>query len=158
MSELKYARNIITEDLMPPQPAEMVQLMESQAKEGKALDRTLLLGIQDSILKGAFFAGCEWIWQLTGDGPVSIETPHSHDFDEIIGFAGSNRNHPRDLGGEIEFWMDDEKHTITKSCLIFIPRGVKHCPVVFKRVDTPIFMFEAGNTTRYEKQSGVGSG
>jgi hypothetical protein len=152
MSELKYAKNIITEDLMPPQPAEAVQMMEDQAKDGKTLDRTLLLGIQDSILKGSFFSGCEWLWQLTGSGPVSIESPHSHDFDEIIGFAGSNRNHPRDLGGEIDFWMDDEKHTITKSCLIFIPRGVKHCPVVLKRIDTPIFMFEAGNNMSYEKK------
>jgi hypothetical protein len=158
MAELKYARNIITDDLMPPRPAEAVQMMETQAKAGKTLDRTLLLGIQDSILKGSFFTGCEWLWQLTGDGPVNIEAPHSHDFDEIIGFAGSNRNHPRDLGGEIEFYMDDEKYTITKSCLIFIPRGVKHCPVVLKRIDTPIFMFEAGNNARYEKKEEVVSG
>ncbi len=151
MSEPKYAKNIITEDLMPPQPVEAVQMMEDQAKAGKTLDRTLLLGIQDSILKGAFFSGCEWLWQLTGDGPVSIEIPHSHDFDEIIGFAGSNRNHPRDLGGEIEFHIGGETYTLTKTCLIFIPRGVQHCPVVLKRIDTPIFMFEAGNNTVYEK-------
>jgi hypothetical protein len=153
MPKLKYAKNIITEDLMPPQPADAIQMMEDQAKAGKTLDRTLLLGIQDSILKGYFFSGCEWLWGLTGDGPVSIETPHSHDFDEIIGFAGSNRNHPRDLGGEIEFHMGGEKHTITKTCLIFIPRGVRHCPVVLKRIDTPIFMFETGNNTLYEKKN-----
>jgi hypothetical protein len=152
MSEQKYAKNIITEDLMPPQPPEIIKAMEDQAKAGKTLDRTLLLGIQDSILKGSFFAGCEWLWQLTGDGPVSFETAHSHDFDEIIGFAGSNRNHPRDLGGEIEFWMGGEAYTLTKTCLIFIPRGVTHSPVVLKRIDTPIFMFEAGNNTVYEKK------
>ncbi len=151
MSELKYAKNIITEDLMPPQPPAALKMMEEQEKDGRTLDRTLLLGIQDSILKGSFFAGCEWLWGLTGKGPVSIETPHSHDFDEIIGFAGSNKKNPRDLGGEIEFWMGDEKHIITKTCLIFIPKGVKHCPIVLKRIDTPIFMFEAGNSTSYEK-------
>jgi hypothetical protein len=152
MSESKYAKNIITEDLMPPRPEEDIQLMASQEKAGKTLDRTLLLGIQDSIIKGAFFSGCEWLWELTGNGPVNIERPHSHDFDEIIGFAGSNRNHPRDLGGEIEFWMGGEKHILTKSCLIFIPRGVTHCPVILKRIDTPIFMFEAGNNSSYVKQ------
>jgi hypothetical protein len=151
MPKQKYLKNIITEDLMPPQPAEGTIMMEKQAKEGRTLDRTLLLGIQDSILKKSFFAGCEWLWQLTGNGPVSIEYTHTHDFDEIIGFAGSNRNHPRDLGGEIEFWMDGEPYTLTKTCFIFIPRGVKHCPVVLKRIDTPIFMFEAGNDTVYEK-------
>ncbi len=151
MSELKYAKNIVTEDLMPPQPPEMIQLMEDQAKEGRTLDRTLLLGIQDSILKGSFFVGCEWLWELTGNGPVSIEIPHSHDFDEIIGFAGSNRSNPRELGGEIDFHIGGEVHTLTKTCLIFIPKGVVHCPVVIKRIDTPIFMFEAGNNTVYEK-------
>ncbi len=151
MAELKYAKNIITEDLMPPRPAEDVQLMEDQAKAGRTFDRTLLLGIQDSILKGSFFVGCEWIWGLTGNGPVAIEIPHSHDYDEIIGFAGSNRNHPRELGGEIEFRIGGETHIITKSCLIFVPRGVQHCPVIFNRVDTPIFMFEAMNNAAYEK-------
>lgn len=145
----KYAKNIITEDLMPPLPPEDIKSMEEQAKKGRTLDRTMLLGIQDSILKGSFFAGCEWLWQLTGNGPVSIELPHKHDFDEIIGFAGSNRNHPRELGGEIEFWLDGEPYTLTKTCFIFIPKGVMHCPVVIKRIDTPIFMFESGNNTRH---------
>jgi hypothetical protein len=88
---------------------------------------------------------------LTGNGPVSIKPTHTHNFDEIIGFAGSNRQHPRDLGGELEFWMDGEPYTLTKTCLIFIPRGVKHCPIVIKRIDTPIFMFESGNDIVYEK-------
>jgi hypothetical protein len=151
MPKQKYAGNIITEDLMPPQPAEAVKMMEDQAREGRTLERTLLLGIQDSIFKGSFFSGCEWLWQLTGNGPVSIEFTHSHDFDEIICFAGSNRNHPRDLGGEIEFWFDGEPYTLTRTCYIFIPKGVKHCPVVLKRIDTPIFMFESGNNNVYEK-------
>ena len=151
MTETKYGKYIVTEDLMPPQAPEAINLMEDQKLEGKTIDRTLLLGIQDSIIKGSFFAGCEWLWGLTGEGPVNIETTHSHDFDEIIGFAGSNRNDPRDLGGEIEFWMGDEKHIITKTCLIYIPRGLPHCPIIFRRIDTPIFMFESGNNTVYEK-------
>ena len=151
MAELKYAKNIITEDLMPPMAPEAVKLMEDQAKEGRTIDRTLSLGIYDDIFKGAFFAGCEIIWGLTGNGPVNIEAPHTHDFDEIIGFGGTNRNYPRELGGEIEFWLGGEKHIITKTCLIFIPKGVEHCPIYFRRVDTPIFMFEAGNDTMYEK-------
>ena len=149
MPKQKYAKNFLTEDLMPPLPPEDIKSMEAQAKAGRTLDRTMLLGIQDSIVNGAFFSGCEWLWELTGDGPVSIELPHTHDFDEIICFAGSNRNHPRDLGGEIEFWMDGEPYTVTKTCFIFIPKGVNHCPVVIKRIDTPIFMFEAGNNTAH---------
>ncbi len=154
MAESKYARYVIDRDLMPPQPPEMLKAMEDQARAGRTLDRTLLLGIQDSILKGAFFVGCEILWGLTGNGPVSIELEHHHDFDEIIGFAGTNHNYPRELGGEIEFNIGGEKLTITKPSLIFIPKGTPHCPVTLKRIDTPIFMFEAGNDTVYEKIRG----
>jgi hypothetical protein len=144
VKERKYAKNFITKDLMPPQPPEAIELMERQRREGEILDRTLLLGIHESILKGSFFAGCEWLWGLPGNKPVSIEMPHTHDSDEIIGFAGSNRNYPRDLCGKIEFWMEDEKYTVTKTCLIFIPRGVRHCPIVLNRIDTPYLYVRGG--------------
>lgn len=153
MTESKYGKYIVTEDRMPPQPAEWIRAMEDQAKEGRILDRTLLLGIMDSIVPGcSLFAGCEILWGLPGGKPVAIEIPHSHDFDEVIGFAGTNRNYPRDLCGEIEFHMGGETHTLTKTCLIFVPKGVLHCPVVFNRIDTPIFMFEAANNPEYVKK------
>ncbi len=151
MAAGKYGKYIIDEDLMPPEPAALRKLMDDQARAGRTIDRTLLLGIQDSILKGAFFVGCEIIWGLTGDGPVTIETPHRHDFDEIIGFAGCDRRSPRALGGEIELWLGGEPHVLTRSCLIFVPRRLEHCPIYFRRVDTPIFMFEAGSGPGYEK-------
>jgi hypothetical protein len=153
MAESKYGKYIVTEDLMPPQPVEAITAMEDQAKIGKILDRTLLLGIQDSIVPGCpLFAGCEILWGLPGGQPVSIEIAHSHEFDEVIGFGGTNRNYPRDLGGEIEFLIGDEKHILTKTCLIFVPKGVTHCPITFKRIDTPIFMFEAANNSSYKKE------
>ena len=100
------------------------------------------------------FVGCEILWGLPGGKPVSIELPHSHDFDEVIGFGGTNRNYPRELGGEIEFHMGGETHILTKTCLIFVPKGIEHCPVTFTRIDTPIFMFEAANNATYEKMFG----
>ena len=151
MTELNYTKNIVVEDLMPPQSLEYIELMDDQKRAGNTIDRSLLLGIQDSIVKGSFFTGCEWLWGLTGSGPVNIELAHNHDFDEIIGLIGSIKNQPRDLGGEVEFWMGGEKHIITNTCLIFIPQGVEHCPLIFRRIDSPIFMFEAGNNTVYKK-------
>jgi hypothetical protein len=152
MTESRYGKFIVTEDLMPPEPSEMIRAMEDQVKEGKILDRTLLLGIMDKIVPGcSLFVGCEILWGLPGGKPVSIELSHSHDFDEVIGFGGTNRNYPRDLGGEIEFPIGGETHILTKTCLIFVPKGVVHCPVTFRRIDTPIFMFEAANNTTYEK-------
>ncbi len=152
MSESQYGKYILTEDLMPPMPEAMVRSMEEQEKKGKVLDRTMLLGMTSDIMPGcSLFVGCEILWGLPGGKFVDIEIPHKHDFDEVIGFGGTNRNYPRELGGEIELLMGGERHTITKTCLIFVPRGVEHCPITLKRIDTPIFMFEATSDPDYKK-------
>ena len=41
--------------------------------------------------------------------------PHAHEFDEIIAFIGTNPKNPHDLGGEVELWLDGEKHILTKT-------------------------------------------
>ena len=64
--------------------------------------------------------------------------PHYHDYIEYVILFGTNPDDPFDLGGEVEFWLDDEKHTITNTCVITIPAGLSHCPFIFKRVDRPI--------------------
>lgn len=65
--------------------------------------------------------------------------PHYHDYIEYVILYGSNPKDPFDLGGEVEFWLGDEKHTVTNTCVITIPAGLSHCPFIFKRVDRPIF-------------------
>jgi len=45
----------------------------------------------------------------------------------------------------MDLWLEDEKFTITKSCLIYVPRGMKHLPLTLKRIDYPIFFWTAGN-------------
>ena len=66
-------------------------------------------------------------------------TPHSHPFHELFCYFGTNTDDPSDLGGEIEFWLEDEQYILTKSCIIFVPKGMKHCPLITRRVDRPIF-------------------
>ena len=151
MPELKFEKNFVTEDLMPPLPSHVINLIQNQQKEGKDIDRTMMFGINDSIAKGSFFSGCEWIWGLKDGKPFSIENQHHHEFDEIIGLIGSKKENPRELNGKVEFWMEDEQYLITKSSLIFIPKGVRHCPLTFRQVDSPIFLYEAGNDTFYER-------
>lgn len=153
MAELKYTGNIVTEDFMPkvsPMPPEMTVMIEEQEKADNIIDRTMMFAIQDSIVKGSFFMGCEWVWCVKRDG-VQTETAHNHDCDEIIGFVGSRKENTRELNGEIELWIEDEKYLLTKSCLIFIPAGTKHCPLIFRRVESPIFMFESANNTFDDK-------
>jgi len=64
-----------------------------------------------------------------------------HTVDEIFLFLGTDPEDPSDLGGEVEFWIgrgeDAEKHIITKSSCVFIPAGLVHAPIVFRKVRRP---------------------
>ena len=96
-------------------------------------------------VEGAFYTECVWYFKPR----KSVVGGHTHDFDEIIAFFGSNPDDVHDLGGEVELWMGGEQHIITRSCLVFIPAGVEHCPLSFNRVDRPILPFTAGTGSKY---------
>src|SRR4030042_4534432 len=114
MPELKYAKYIITEDLVKPPPAGFLKRREEQRQAGNYLEATHMLSLNDSIAKGAFYFDCVWLWDKKGTEGVSSEIAHSHDFDEILGFMGSRRENPKELNAEIEFWLGDERYILTK--------------------------------------------
>lgn len=97
-----------------------------------------ILWMDDEVVPGAFHMNTAWYLKAA----ATLENvPHTHDSDEIIGFFGNNPEEPNDLGGEIEIWLEDERHILTKTSLIFVPAGMKHCPLILLRVDRPIFHF-----------------
>lgn len=105
-----------------------------------------LIYLDSNILTGAFYVECAWF--LNGKEKSDVES-HTHPFDEVIAFFGSNPDDPEDLGGEVEIWLEDEQYILNKSCLIFVPKGMKHCPLFIRRVDRPIFHFTAGPSGSY---------
>jgi hypothetical protein len=96
----------------------------------------------ESVLPGA---GMNMGWQmLTKPYTMELES-HHHDVDEYLIFLGATLP---DLVGsfdaEIELFLgkEYEKHTITQATVLYIPRGLEHNPLDFKRVSKPI-MFSA---------------
>jgi len=77
---------------------------------------------------------------------------HRHDYDEVLGFFGTDFDDPYALHGEIEFWIEDEKFLLTRSCLIFLPKGTFHCPLTIHRVVRPIFHFSSGPGSAYVQE------
>ena len=77
------------------------------------------------------------------------DEPNAHDTEEMFLFLGTDPDNPRDLGGEVEVWLGEgeeaEKYIITKPSMVFIPKGLVHCPVVFRKVDRPIILIEILN-------------
>jgi uncharacterized cupin superfamily protein len=150
MAELKYAKNIIT-DTKPMSPDIIQKAQAMRKKSGSTVKSTRLLWMDDETAKGAFYMEYVWLWGGRSGG--STELPHAHDFDEVLGFVGTNGDDPNDLGGEIELWLDDEKYALRSSCLVFVPKGVKHCPLMFNRIDSPILFFTIGNGGMYGRSS-----
>ncbi|MCF6248443.1 MAG: hypothetical protein L3J69_13945 [Desulfobacula sp.] len=76
-------------------------------------------------------------WHFTIPDPDPVEQTHSHNFDTVSCFVGSDPKNPSNLGAVLEMQLGDEKHMLTKTCVIFIPKGLSHCPLIHRRIDRP---------------------
>ena len=76
-------------------------------------------------------------WVLGMPDPNPHIGEHEHDFDEIVIHLGTDPRNPEDLGGEIEILMEGEPFTINSTSAIYIPRGVKHGPLTWKKFEKP---------------------
>ena len=79
-----------------------------------------------------------------------------HVRDELFLFFGTNPDDPLDLGGEAELWLgegdDAEKFVINKATGVFVPAGMIHNPLYFRKVDNPdkpIIMMVFADTPDY---------
>ncbi len=109
---------------------------------------TRLLWIDDKKLKGAPYLESVWFHTVNDTGPET----HTHDFDEIIGFFGDDAEHPEELNAELSFQIGDETVTFTKSCLIYIPRGIPHSPILVPKLERSLIHFSGGNGGDYIKK------
>ena len=80
-------------------------------------------------------------WAITE--PFEMVTDHhAHDFDQFLIFVGGDLSNMVDLGGEVELTLSEDgvnlqKFVITEATNVFVPAGLYHCPLNFKRVDDP---------------------
>jgi hypothetical protein len=76
-------------------------------------------------------------WVLGMPDPNPHIGEHTHDYDEIILHIGTDPNNPEDLGAEIEIGMDGQPVIINRTSAIYVPKGVKHGPLVWKKFEKP---------------------
>jgi len=140
MAPSKTAKYVVTELKMP----ESKKLIDAEySKYAKRI-----LWMDDQVVEGAFHMNTSWFLKAA---QTLEDRPHVHDTDEIIGFFGSDPENPYDLGGEVEIYLEDEKHVIDRTAMIFVPAGMVHCPLVITRVDRPIFHFTTVTGGKYVK-------
>ena len=108
-----------------------------------------LLWMDTNVVPGAFQMNMSWYHAAPDMRPLYKHDEHVHDFDEMIGFIGSDPDDPYDLGGEIEIGINGELHRLTKSSIIFMPAGMKHLPLSIIRLERPILHFSISMSPTY---------
>jgi quercetin dioxygenase-like cupin family protein len=76
-----------------------------------------------------------WIYAIPEPNPHILE--HTHDYDKIVLYIGGNPYHPEDLGAEIEYYLGGQSFTLNVTSAIYVPKGVKHGPLTWKKVSSP---------------------
>ncbi len=147
MAESKYGKYIITElkKNIVEAPWSPPVTSVSPGKGGR------LLFLDNEVAPGAFYLECVWIMPFPKDAPppqarsrVAVQ-PHTHDYDEVLCFFGTNPEDFYDLDAEVELWLGDEKHIITNSCIVFIPAGQAGFPFYF-RAEQNVFQITPANS------------
>lgn len=154
MAESKYSKYIISERRFDSRDAALPPGVDPESVSNTASHRKIL-SLDDMVLKGSSYAEAVWMWPGGSDVyPETAESKsHAHDHDETLGFFGTDFENPYELNGEIEFWIEDEKFILTKSCLLFLPKGTYHCPLVIHKVEKPIFHFSTGPGAAYVQEA-----
>ena len=81
------------------------------------------------------FVSIGWIYDMPSPNPHMFQ--HVHNSDEVVLHVGIDHKNPTDLGAEIEFQVEDEKLMIEKTSALYLPGGIKHCPLTWKKVSRP---------------------
>jgi hypothetical protein len=71
-----------------------------------------------------------------------IKACHKHTDDQFLLFIGSDFTNMGDLGGEVELTLSEdgeklEVFTLTTSTWVYVPAGLYHCPLNFKKINDP---------------------
>ena len=101
--------------------------------------------------------GFHMYWEPVTEAFTMVTEPHKHDFPQYLTFSGSDPKDYTDLCGEIELTLSEdgqtmEKHVFTKTTTIYIPAGLYHCPLVFKKVTKPILCMDLYFSNKYERK------
>ena len=135
--------NLVVQELILPASHSKPEVVAEYEKFAKRIH-----WLDSNVIPGAFQMNTSWYLKpntyLIDNPPVNgtnFLKSHKHDSNEIVAFYGINPDDPTDLGGEIIFYLDGEKHVLTKSTMMFIPAGMEHAPLIITRVDRPIFHF-----------------
>ncbi len=139
MAESKYNKLFLTEPELVNKP--MVEMKHPAAY----IDSALHFGADTDF---------SMAWRYITEPILLDRVPHAHDFNQFLCFFGGNLENMFDFDATIELYLGKEQtlHLIEKATVVFIPKGMHHCPLNFKRIGKPVLFHPIALTPAYYSQ------
>ena len=136
MTESKYSKYFLTEPALRNKPK------IEMPNPGAYIDSALHFGSQTNL---------SMAWRYIPKPMLFDRIPHSHKFDEFLCFMGGNLEDIFDFDATIELTMGEEGEVclIEQATVVYIPAGLVHTPLTFKRVDKPVLFHPIALTPDY---------
>jgi hypothetical protein len=122
--------------------------------------RPVMLRMEEGVATGSHFYLVHWVPPGFGDmfkdlGELGGHPPHIHKDAELLFHIGNNPDDPMDLGAEVVMYLGPEleKHTITRTCCIWIPPNFIHSPWRPVRIDRPWIFIEINQGPDHTEKS-----
>ena len=132
MNETKYGKYFVRNPTFDPNLANIVEPQTGKVMTGRTRNNIFMA---NNLVPGSnIHLNLMWIYKVPSPNPFVLT--HSHQYDEILFFLGTNPNNLEGLGGELTLEMGDEKHVVKTTTAVFIPKGLPHL-LVYNRVDRP---------------------
>ena len=132
MSETKYGKYFVRNPTFDPNLANVVEPQMGKVMTGRTRNNIFMA---NNLVAGSnLHLNLMWIYEVPSPNPFVLT--HSHPYNEILFFLGTNPKDLKDLGGELTLEMEDEKHVVKTTTAEFIPKGVSHL-LTYIRVDRP---------------------
>lgn len=131
----KWGHLIISPDYVPP-VMDDERDDKGDIKTGRTLGQTY--SSSDLFPNCGVNMSLSWFYEIPDKNPFVGE--HVHDVDELVFFMPNYEGKGDDINaewGEADFYIDGEAYTITRNSCIYCPAGLKHCPIVFRKITRP---------------------
>ena len=96
--------------------------------------------LDDDVVKGSFFFSALFMQPKYS---TLVNAPHFHPYSEVLFFQGLNPDKPEELGWEVDLYMGEEfeRHTFTKTSLVYMPPRLVHCPIISRMKKTVFHIY-----------------
>ena len=95
-------------------------------------------------------------WFCVTEPFLMINEPHTHDFDQFLGFQNADATHVNDFDAEVWLYLgpegDQEKLVITETCFVHVPAGMVHTPLEFHKINKPIVFMDIALVQEYVRK------